>query len=266
MTSQYRDILYEVRDQVARIVINRPKQYNAFTGDTLKEMTLALEAAHTDPEVGVVVLTGAGDKAFSAGGDVNWEKTGGADRLILEPYNFHYTLSRCIKPIIARVNGYAIGAGNHIAYYCDFTIAADHAIFGQNGPRVGSPATGPIVNYSARILGHKRAREMWMLARRIPAQKALEWGLVNAVVPMAQLDEEVQKWCDELLALSPTCLKILKASFIDEYEDLLGQYDRTRRLMLTPDFWEGEQQEGANAFLEKRKPDFRRFCKARAKS
>ena len=256
---EYKDIIYTVKDQVATLTINRPKQYNAFTGDTLKEMTLAIEAAGGDPEVGVVVITGAGDKAFSAGGDVNWEKTSGADRLILEPYNFHYTLSRCLKPIIARVNGFAVGAGNHIAYYCDFTIAAEHAIFGQNGPRVGSPAGGPIVNYSARVLGHKRAREMWMLARKIPAKQALDWGLCNVVVPMAELDAEVQKWCDELLALSPTCLKILKASFIDEYEDLLGQYDRNRRLILTPEFWSGEQQEGARAVLEKRKADFRKF-------
>jgi 1,4-dihydroxy-2-naphthoyl-CoA synthase len=172
---QYTDILYETRNHVARITINRPKQYNAFTGDTLKELTLAFEEANADDEVGVVVLTGAGDKAFCAGGDVNWEKEGGLERQVLEPYMLHVTVSRCSKPVIARVNGYSIGGGNHLAYFCDFTIAADHAVFGQNGPRVGSPAGGPIVNYLARIVGQKRAREMWMLCRRYTAKRWSRW-------------------------------------------------------------------------------------------
>jgi 2-ketocyclohexanecarboxyl-CoA hydrolase len=252
----FADILYEKQGHVARITINRPKQYNAFTGDTLKEMALAFEDAGADDAIGVVVLTGAGEKAFSAGGDVNWEKEGGLQRQVLEPYTMHLTISRCPKPVIARVNGYAIGGGNHLQYYCDFTIAAEHAIFGQNGPRVGSPANGPIVSYLARIIGHKRAREMWMLCRRYTAQQALQMGLVNAVVPYAKLDEEVERWCQELLALSPTCLRILKASFVAEMDALLGQGDAIRRLVLTPEFWDHEQQEGARAFLEKRKPDF----------
>jgi len=259
----YNDILYEVREQVARITINRPKQYNAFTGETLKEMTLAVEAAGVDEEVGVIVLTGAGDKAFCAGGDVNWEKEGGLRRQVLEPFFFHVTLCRCPKPVIARVNGYAIGAGNHIAYFCDFTIAAEHAIFGQNGPRVGSPAGGAIVSYLTRVVGAKRAREIWMLCRRYTAQQALEMGLANAVVPYAKLDEEVEKWCRELLALSPTCLKILKASFVEEFSYLFGQGDQLRRYMATREFWEEEQQEGARAFLEKRAPDFSRFRRRR---
>jgi 2-ketocyclohexanecarboxyl-CoA hydrolase len=263
MARQYNDITYEVNDQVARITINRPKQYNAFTGDTLKELTLAFEEAAADGEIGVVVLTGAGYKAFCAGGDVNWEKEGGLERQVLEPYMLHTTVSRCPKPVIARVNGYAIGGGNHLAYFCDFTIAAEHAIFGQNGPRVGSPAGGPIVNYLAHIVGQKRAREMWMLCRRYTAQQALAWGLANAVVPYDKLDEEVQRWCDKLLALSPTCLKILKASFVAEFDHVLGQGDGIRRLVVTREFWEEEQQEGARAFLEKRKPDFSRFRRRR---
>ncbi len=263
MARQHRDILYETKDHVARVTINRPKHYNAFTGDTLKELTLAFEDAGADDEVGVVVLTGAGDKAFCAGGDVNWEKEGGLERQIVEPYTLHVTVSRCPKPVIARVNGYAIGGGNHLAYYCDFTIAAEHAVFGQNGPRVGSPAAGPIVSYLTRIVGHKRAREMWMLCRRYTARQALEWGLVNAVVPSEKLDEEVQRWCDELLALSPTCLRILKASFVAEFEPILGQGDAIRRLVVTPEFWREEQQEGARAFLEKRKPDFSPFRRRR---
>jgi dihydroxynaphthoic acid synthetase len=260
----YTDILYESKDHVARITINRPKQYNAFTGDTLKELTLAFEEANTDDEIGVVVLTGAGDKAFCAGGDVNWEKEGGLERQVLEPYTLHLTVSRCSKPVIARVNGYAVGGGHHLAYFCDFTIAAEHAIFGQNGPRVGSPACGPIVSYLARVIGHKRAREMWMLCRRYTAAQALDWGLANAVVPLAGLDAEVNRWCEELLALSPTCLRVLKASFVAEFEQILGQDDAIRRLVVTPEFWKEEQQEGARAFLEKRKPDFSRFRKRRA--
>jgi dihydroxynaphthoic acid synthetase len=264
MADAFTDIIYEKLDHVARITINRPKQYNAFTGHTLKELTLAVEDAGADEEIGVIVLTGTGDKAFCAGGDVSWEKEGGLERQVLEPYLFHVTLSRCLKPIIARVNGYAIGAGNHTAYYCDFTIAAEHAIFGQNGPRVGSPASGAMVSYLTRVIGAKRAREMWMLCRRYTARQALEMGLVNAVVPMERLDEEVNKWCQEILALSPTCLRILKASFVEEFGYLLGQGDQFRRSMTNREFWEEEQQEGARAFLEKRPPDFSKFRRRRA--
>jgi len=252
----FRDILYDKRDHVARITINRPKQLNAFTGDTLKELTLAVETAGDDADVGVVVLTGAGERSFCAGGDVNWEKEGGLERQILEPYNFHITLSRCLKPVIARINGYAIGGGHHMAYFCDLSIASDNAVFGQNGPRVGSPACGALVSYLTRVVGAKKAREIWMLCRRYSAQEALALGLVNAVVPLADLDAEVDKWCREILSLSPTCIKILKATFAEEYKDLLGQGDELRRYMLTPEFWKYEQQEGATAFLEKRAPDF----------
>ena len=259
----FTDILYDKRDHVARITINRPRQYNAFTGDTLKELALAFEDAGADEEIGVIVLTGTGDKAFCAGGDVNWEKEGGLERQVLEPYTLHITVSRCPQPVIARVNGYAIGGGNHLAYYCDFSIAAEHATFGQNGPRVGSPASGAIVSYLVRVIGAKRAREMWMLCRRYTAREALEMGLVNAVAPYAKLDEEVDRWCQELLALSPTCLRILKASFAAEFEPLLGQGDQIRRLITTREFWEEEQQEGARAFLEKRPPDFSRFRRRR---
>jgi dihydroxynaphthoic acid synthetase len=258
---RFDDILYEKTQHIARITINRPRQMNAFTGDTLKELTLALEDAGRDRDIGVVVLTGSGDKAFCAGGDVNWEKEGGLERQALEPYSLHLTISRCPKPVIARVNGYAIGGGNHLAYYCDFTIAAEHAVFGQNGPRVGSPASGPTVAYSARILGHKRARELWMLCRKYSARQMLDWGLVNAVVAYAELDAEVDRWCREILALSPTCLRIVKASFVADVEPLFGAGDAMRRHILSADFYQNEQQEGARAFLEKRAPDFWRFRK-----
>ncbi|MBX3628281.1 MAG: enoyl-CoA hydratase/isomerase family protein [Rhizobacter sp.] len=261
MPRTYQDLIVEHREHVARITINRPKSYNAFTGDTQRELTLAIEEAGADPTIGVIVLTGAGDKAFCAGGDVAWEKNAGKDRTILEPYNLHVTISRCPKPVIARVNGYAIGGGNHLAYYCDFTIAADTAIFGQNGPRVGSPPGSPVVSYLARVIGHKRAREMWMLCRKYNAQQAMEWGLVNAVVPMDQLDAEVQKWCDEILSLSPTCLRVIKAAFVGEFETILGQADVHRRHLVAPDFWSTEQKEGTTAYAEKRKADFKQFLR-----
>ena len=207
-------------------------------------------------------FTGAGEKAFCAGADVSWQKEGkmgrGGPAMFTPPY---LMISRCPKPVIARVNGYAIGGGHHFAYFCDFTIAAEHAVFGQSEPRVAYPASGPTVNYLTRIVGHKRAREIWMLGRRYSAQQMYEWGLVNAVVPLASLDEEVAKWCDELLAVSPTCLKVYKASFIEEFQDLMGQGDLLRRLLVPPSFRDTEQREGTSAFLEKRRPDYSRFRK-----
>ena len=262
---EFEDIIYEKKNHVARLTINRPRQYNAYTGHTLKEMTLALEDAGQDEDIGVVVITGSGDKAFCAGGDVNWEKEGGLRRQAVEHHPMYIAVSRCPKPVIARVNGYAIGGGNHLAYFCDFTIAAEHAIFGQNGPRVGSPANGAVVSYLVRVIGAKKAREMWMLCRRYTAREALEMGLVNAVVPYERLDEEVQKWCDEILALSPTCLRVLEASFVAEFEHLFGIGDALQRHIVRPEFWETEQAEGARAFVEKRKPDFWQFRRTRSR-
>lgn len=253
-----KDILYTVKDGVATITINRPKVLNAFTGDNIKEMGDLLGEAGGDKNVGVIVLTGVGERAFCVGGDINWEK-GSADKSGLEDHDFIFDrqISGCPKPVIARVNGYAIGGGHHIAYFCDLTVAADHATFGQNGPRVGSPAEGHIVSHAANVIGHKRARELWMLCRRYTAQQALAWGLVNSVVPMARLDEEVKKFCDEILTLSPTCLKIIKRSFYDHMEPIMRTSGRAVLKAVAPDYFKtGEQQEGATAFLEKRKPDF----------
>jgi 2-ketocyclohexanecarboxyl-CoA hydrolase len=262
MTHDFQDILYTVGVGVGTITINRPEKMNSVTAETLRELEVAFDAAGNDPEVGVVVFTGAGEKSFCAGADVSWQKEGkmgrGGPGVFTPPY---LMISRCPKPVIARVNGYAIGGGHHFAYFCDFTIAAEHAVFGQSEPRVAYPASGPTVNYLTRIIGHKRAREMWMLGRRYSAQQMYEWGLVNAVVPLAALDGEVAKWCDELLAVSPTCLKLYKASFIEEFQDLMGQGDLLRRLLVPPSFRETEQREGTSAFLEKRRPDYSRFRK-----
>lgn len=254
------DILYDVNDYVATITINRPKVLNACTGANFAEIGRLLGVAAEDRKVGVVVITGVGERAFCAGGDVNWEKgdqdTDGPAFQDNE-YVLDKQIAECPKPVIARVNGYAIGGGNHLHYWCDLTIAAEHAILGQNGPRVGSPAGGRVVAHSANIIGHKRAREMWMLARRYTAKQMLDWGLINAVVPMDKLDEEVRKWADEMLALSPTCLKILKRSFIDAIGPLMNQTMEDVVERVAPGYWtSGEQEEGASAFLEKRKPDF----------
>ena len=253
----YTDIVYSTDRGIALITIDRPKQLNAFTGHTLDELRQAFERAAQDRSVGVIVLTGTGDRAFCAGGDLHWEVAGG-----LQGHNFQ--LGRQIvehpKPVIARVSGYCVGGGNHLAYCCDFTLAADHSIFGQNGPRVGSPAGGYSVAHSASIIGHKRAREMWMLCRRYGAQKALEWGLINAVVPVTELDAEVRRWCDELLALSPTCLRTVKTSFRHHMEGYLRLDVSQVVSEVAPDYFStGEQQEGAKAFLEKRVPDFSRW-------
>jgi 2-ketocyclohexanecarboxyl-CoA hydrolase len=256
----FEDIVYTVENHVATIRINKPEKLNAVSVNSLQEIELAFDMAGKDPSVGVVVLTGTGDKSFCAGADVSMQRDGKMGRTGSAAYSPPYMqIIRCPKPVIARVNGYAIGGGNHFAYFCDFTIAADHAVFGQSEPRVAYPAGGPVVNYVARIIGHKRARELWMLGRRYSAQQMLDWGLVNAVVPMADLDSEVNKWCDELLSVSPTCLKIYKASFVEEFQDLLGQADFLRRWLVPQEFWDTEQREGTTAFLEKRRADYSRF-------
>jgi naphthoate synthase/2-ketocyclohexanecarboxyl-CoA hydrolase len=257
---EFTDIIYEkkyhteLEGGVARITINRPEKMNAFTAHTQDEMFRAFYDGSHDPTIGVMVLTGAGDRAFSAGGDVEWEQWG-----LREQFYWKYAPNRllriCRKPIIAAVKGFCIGGGHHLAYCCDFTIAADNAIFGQNGPRVSSPADGYIMPYLVRVVGAKKAREIWMLCRRYTAHEALEMGLVNRVVPLEKLEEEVDKWCEEILALSPGCIEVLKASFDWELDTMpqLGIISG----MLYPDWFDIEEgKEGVQAFLEKRKPNF----------
>lgn len=260
MTADFTEIVYDLDGHVATITINRPEKMNSVTPAGLREIETALDIAGKDPRVGVVVLTGTGEKAFCAGADVNKQKSGEMGHTAARVFTPMYqALSFCPKPVIARVNGFAIGGGNHFAYFCDFTIAADHAVFGQTEPRIAYPTSGPVVSYLSRIIGQKRAREMWMLGRRYSAAEMLDWGLVNAVVPMADLDAEVARWCEELLAVAPTCLKVYKATFVQEYQDILGQGDTLRRWMVPNDYRETEQQEGISAFLEKRRPDFSAF-------
>jgi 2-ketocyclohexanecarboxyl-CoA hydrolase len=268
--AEFHDIIYQKHHRVqgaAWVTINRPEVMNSFTGQTLAEIKDAVIDANCDESVGVIVITGAGERAFCAGGDIKWlsqaQQEGSWGHGDFDP---HGGIEECLKPIIARVNGYCIGGGNHLAYFCDFTIASENATFAQVGPRVGSPASGHYVSYLIWVVGAKKAKEMWMLCRRYTAQQALAMGLVNTVVSPDKLDEEVDKWCRELLALSPTCLKILKASFVEEFSYLFGQGDQLRRYLTTPEFWKEEQQEGARAFLEKRAPDFSRFRRRRGSS
>lgn len=257
MSQQYSDILYSVDRGVATITINRPARMNAITGHSLTELADAFERAARDHAVGVVVITGAGERAFCAGGDVAWEADGG---LVGLDYRLGAQIVDLPKPVVARVCGYALGGGNHLAYFCDITIAADNAIFGQSGPRIGAPMGGYTVAHAASIVGHKRAREMEMMCRQIPASQALAWGLVNAVVPRDRLDQEVRQWCDELLTMSPSSLRTAKVSFRRHMEPYMSLSLMEVVRAHAPDiFTSGEQQEGARAFFEKRPPDYSKW-------
>ncbi len=259
----FRDIRYETCEEgIARITINRPEVRNAFRPLTVSELSAAFELARDDRSVGVVILTGAGDKAFCSGGDQSVRGEGGyvgedgVPRLnILDVQRQIRTLP---KPVIAAVAGYAIGGGHVLHLVCDLTIAADNARFGQTGPRVGSFDGGYGASYMARVIGQKRAREVWFLCRQYDAQTALAWGLVNAVVPLAELEAETVRWCREILELSPTALRLLKAAFNADCDGQAGLQqlagDATLLFYLTE-----EAKEGKRAFLEKRKPDFSKF-------
>lgn len=259
---EFQDILFEKHHRVkgaAWITINRPDVMNSFTGQTLGEMRAAVQDSCEDPEVGVIVITGAGERAFCAGGDVGWLMEVQKEGAPASPMDPHSGIEDCLKPVIARVNGYAIGGGNHLAYFADFTIASENATFAQVGPRIGSPASGYWVSNLTHVVGAKKAKEIWMLCRRYSAHQAIEMGLVNTVVPLEKLDDEVDAWCKELLAKSPSCLKILKASFREVFQPLRDP-NRDWVGEIAPDFYRsGESDEGKKAFLERREPDFTHF-------
>lgn len=254
----YEDILYDETDGVATITINRPQRMNALRPQSYDELIHALDRAAWDEGIGVIVLTGAGDRAFCIGGDNADAKGDRRGRGVIGvPVEYIHTMIRdAPKPVIARVNGYAIGGGNVLATLCDLTIAAQSAQFGQVGPKVGSVDPGYGTAYLARIIGEKKAREMWYLCRRYTADEAAAMGLVNAVVPDAELDAEVRRWCDELLERSPMALTIAKRSFNADTEHLRGVSlagFQTVNLYYDTD----EAREAGNAFKEKRKPKFR---------
>lgn len=263
MTASYTDILYEECDGTATITINRPQVYNAFRSQTCHELLDALRRAGWSRSVGVIVLAGAGDKAFCTGGDQSshGEAGYGGQGAIGLPIDLVQSAIRDVpQPVIARVQGYAIGGGNVLATLCDFTIASERAVFGQVGPRVGSVDPGFGTAYLARIVGEKRAREIWYLCRRYTAQQAYEMGLVNVVVPHEQLDAEVARWCAEILGHSPTAIAIAKRSFNADTEHIRGigglGFEALALYYQTP-----EHAEGIAAFKEKRPPDFRRFVR-----
>jgi len=254
--------LFEVRNGAAWITINRPEKMNAFRGRTCDEMIDALNRAGYDTDIGVIVLAGAGDRAFCTGGDQSAHsgKYDGRGIIGLPIEELHAAIRDVPKPVIARVQGYAIGGGNVLCTICDLTIASDNAQFGQVGPKMGSVDPGYGTAFLARAVGEKKAREMWYLCRRYSAQEALAMGLVNAVVPRAQLDSEVQKWCDEIMAKSPTAIAIAKRSFNMDTAHQSGI--ASMGLMALKLYYDSEEsREGVNALKEKRAPNFRKHAK-----
>ncbi|MCQ6281954.1 1,4-dihydroxy-2-naphthoyl-CoA synthase [Bacillus sp. EB600] len=260
----YDEILFETCQGIAKITINRPHVHNAFTPKTVVEMIDAFSRARDDSNIGVIILTGAGDKAFCSGGDQTVRGHGGYVGEDQIPRLNVLDLQRLIrfipKPVIAMVNGFAIGGGHVLHIICDLTIASENAIFGQTGPKVGSFDAGYGAGYLARIIGHKKAREIWYLCRQYSAKDALEMGLVNSVVPLDQLEEETIKWSNEVLQKSATAIRFLKASFNADTDGLAGLQqlggDATL-LYYTTD----EAKEGRDAFKEKRIPEFKKFPK-----
>lgn len=259
---EFKDLIYTEKDGVATITINRPEKYNAFRNQTTEELITAFNLAGWNPDIGVVVLTGVGDKAFCTGGDQSAESHeggyGGRGTTGMPVEELHTIIRDIPKPVIARVNGYAIGGGHVFHVLCDLTIASENAIFGQVGPAMGSVDPGFGTAYLARLVGEKKAREIWYMCRRYSAQEALEMGLVNAVVPFDKLDEEVDAWCQEIMAKSPTALAIAKRSFNAETEHIRGL--GVLGFQAVKAYYEtAESKEGVAAFREKRKPDFRKF-------
>ncbi len=268
-SGEYEDIIYESAEGIARITINRPQRRNAFRPQTLFELSDAFERARDDIEVGAIVLTGAGGDAFCSGGD---QKIRGDDGYMgddevarrgvgrLNVLDLQVQIRRLPKPVIAQIAGYAIGGGHILHLVCDLSIAADNARFGQTGPRVGSFDGGYGSSLLANTIGLKRAKEVWFLCRQYDAAQALSWGLVNAVVPLGELEAETVAWCRQILTLSPLALRMLKAGFNAAEDGLAGVQqlagDATMLFYMSE-----EAQEGRDAFVEHRRPDFSRFPK-----
>jgi naphthoate synthase len=258
----YTDIKFVKADGIAKITINRPKVRNAFRPLTVQEMSHALADAREDEEIGVVILTGEGEKAFCSGGDQSirgdsgYKDETGVHRLNV--LDFQRQIRTCPKPIIAMVAGYAIGGGHVLHLMCDLTIASENAVFGQTGPKVGSFDGGYGASYMARIVGQKKAREIWFLCRQYDAQQAFQMGLVNHVVPLERLEEETVAWCREILANSPVAIRCLKAALNADCDGQAGLQELAGNATML--FYMTEEgQEGRNAFNEKRKPDFSKF-------
>ncbi len=258
----YEDILYHKAEGIARITINRPRVHNAFRPLTVMEMQRAMDDARRDSDIGVIILCGAGGRAFCSGGDQKvrgdsgYKDDSGVHHLNV--LDFQRQIRTCPKPIVAMVAGYAIGGGHVLHMICDLTIAAENAIFGQTGPKVGSFDGGFGASYMARLVGQKKAREIWFMCRQYKAQEALDMGLVNTVVPLAELEEVTVEWCREILRNSPLALRCLKAALNADCDGQAGLQELAGNATML--FYMTEEgQEGRNAFIEKRDPDFSRF-------
>jgi naphthoate synthase len=263
-SGDYEDVIYETSNGIAKITINRPEVRNAFRPTTVSEMAKAFEVARDDPKIGVVILTGAGTEAFCSGGD---QRIRGDDGYVdpmgvgrLNVLDLQVQIRRLPKPVIAMVAGYAIGGGHVLHVVCDLTIAADNARFGQTGPRVGSFDGGYGAGLLARIVGQKKAREIWFLCEQYDAQQALDMGLVNKVVPLADLEKETVVWARKMLELSPLALRMLKAGLNAADDGLAGIQQLAGDATLLY-YLSEEAQEGRDAYVQKRKPDFSKFPK-----
>ncbi|MDR2499033.1 MAG: 1,4-dihydroxy-2-naphthoyl-CoA synthase [Tannerellaceae bacterium] len=259
---EFEDILFDFYKGIARITINRPQVRNAFTPDTTSEISSALLACREEADIRVVVITGAGDKAFCSGGDQNVKGEGGylgrdgVPRLNI--LDVQKQIRSLPKPVIAMVNGYAIGGGHVLHVVCDLSIASENAVFGQTGPRVGSFDAGFGSSYLARIVGQKKAREIWFLCRQYSAMEALEMGLVNKVVPLDRLEDETVAWAEAMMMHSPLALRMIKAGLNAELDGQAGIQELAGNATLLY-YLTDEAQEGKQAFLDKRKPDFEQF-------
>jgi naphthoate synthase len=261
---EYEEIKFEYFEGIAKISINRPEKHNAFTPKTVKEMIEAMDLARENPDIGVVVLTGEGGKAFCSGGDQSVRGEGGyvgSDKVPrLNVLDLQKQIRSIPKPVIAMVAGWAIGGGHVLHVVCDLSIAADNAHFGQTGPIVGSFDGGFGASYLARVVGQKKAREIWYLCDQYDAKEALDMGLVNKVVPLDKLEETTIEWCRKILMKSPMALRMLKSSFNAELDGQAGIQELAGNATLLY-YLSEEAKEGKNAFLEKRKPDFSKFPK-----
>ena len=260
---EFTDIVYEkCSDGIAKITINRPQVHNAFRPQTVMEMSRALNDARNDANVGVIILTGMGENAFCSGGDQKVRGTGGYvgddGTPRLNVLDLQREIRTCPKPVVAMVAGWCVGGGHVLHMMCDLTIAAENAMFGQTGPRVGSFDGGWGASYMARIVGQKKAREIWFLCRFYNAKEALDMGLVNTVVPLQKLEVETVQWCREMLANSPLALRCLKAALNADCDGQAGLQELAGNATLLYYMTE-EGCEGKNAFLEKRRPDFSKF-------
>ncbi len=261
---KYQDILYQKYDGIAKITINRPHIHNAFRPLTVSEMINALSDARHDDQIGVIILTGAGDAAFCSGGDQKIRGESGYSDLngseCLNVLDFQKDIRSCPKPIIAMVSGYAIGGGHVLHVICDITIASENAIFGQTGPKVGSFDAGLGASYLARIVGQKKAREIWYLCKQYNAYEALDMGLVNTVVPQKDIEKETISWCKKILEHSPLSLRCLKSGLNADCDGEMGLQELAGNATLLY-YMTREAQEGHKAFIEKRKPNFNQFPK-----